>query len=98
MPSSSPRTLSGLRWWPFIILAGAGLTIWSSGYGKPLAVVPGGVRLVILVSGLVLAVLLEVMARMLETRQRLAAGYDASPRGGAGDPRRHGRDHSSPEP
>jgi uncharacterized membrane protein len=79
MPSSSPRTLSGLRWWPFIILAGAGLTIWSSGYGKPLAMVPGGVRLFILVSGLVLAVFLEVMARMLETRQRLAAGYDASP-------------------
>ena len=79
MASSSPRTLSGLRWWPFIILAGAGLTIWSSGPGKPSAVTPGGVRVLILVSGVALAVFLEVMARMLETRPRLAAGYDASP-------------------
>lgn len=39
----------------------------------------GGVRVLILVSGLVLAVFLEVMARMLESRQRLAAGYDTSP-------------------
>jgi hypothetical protein len=30
---------------------------------------------------LVLAVFLEVMARMLESRQRLAAGYVASPEG-----------------
>jgi uncharacterized membrane protein len=79
MLSPSPRTLSGLRWWPFIILAGAGLAVWSSGHGRPSAVVPGGVRVLILVSGLALAVFLEVMARMLETRPRLAAGYDASP-------------------
>jgi uncharacterized membrane protein len=72
-------TLSGLRWWPFIILAGAGVAILSSGSGKTSAVVPGGVRVLILVSGLGLAVFLEVMARMLETRQRLAAGYDTSP-------------------
>jgi len=79
MPSPSPRTLAGLRWWPFIILAGAGLTMWSSGHGTPPAVVPRGVRVLLLVSGLLLAVFLEVMARMLETRQRLAAGYDPSP-------------------
>jgi uncharacterized membrane protein len=72
-------TLSGLGWCPFVILAGAGVAIWSSGPGKPAAVVPAGVRLLILVVGLVLAVFLEVMARMLETRQRLAAGYDTSP-------------------
>lgn len=72
-------TLSGLRWWPFVILAGAGVAILSSGPGKTSAVVPGGVRVLILVSGLVLAVFLEVMARMLEARQRLATGYDSSP-------------------
>ncbi len=38
-----------------------------------------GVRALILVSGLLFAVFLEVMARMLESRPRLAAGYDASP-------------------
>ena len=79
MPSSSPRTLSGLRWWPFIILAGAGVATLSSGPGKAPTVVAGGVRVLILVSGLMLAVFLEVMARMLESRQRLAADYDASP-------------------
>ena len=73
-------TLSGLRWWPFIVLAGAGLVIVSGGPSKGSALGPlVGVRALILVSGLALAVFLEVMARMLETRQRLAAGYDASP-------------------
>src|SRR5882672_12734955 len=79
MPLPSQRTLSGLRWWPFIILAGTGLAVWSSG-PKPSGMGPlGGVRVVILVSGLVLAIFLEVMARMMESRERLAKGYDASP-------------------
>jgi uncharacterized membrane protein len=73
-------TLSGLRWWPFIVLAGACLVILFSGPGKASAMGPrAGVRVLILASGLALTVFLEVMARMLESRQRLAAGYDASP-------------------
>jgi uncharacterized membrane protein len=40
---------------------------------------PMVVRVVILVSGLAFAVFLEVMARMLQARERLATGYDASP-------------------
>lgn len=80
MPLPSQRTLSGLRWWPFIILAGTGVAVWSSGPGKRSGMGPlGGVRVVILVSGLVLAIFLEVMARMLESRERLASDYDASP-------------------
>lgn len=75
MTSSFQRTLTGLRWWPFIILAGVGLAVLSSAPGKPSAMGPlGGVRVLIVVSGLVLAVFLEVMARMLESHQRLAAG------------------------
>src|ERR1700730_6407664 len=80
MPLPSQRTLSGLRWWPFIILAGTAMAVWSSGPGKPSGMGPRvGVRVVILVSGLVLAIFLEVMARMLESRERLATGYDAPP-------------------
>jgi uncharacterized membrane protein len=52
----------------------------SRGPGAAPATGPlAGVRVLILVSGLLLAVFLEVMARMLESRQRLATGYDASP-------------------
>jgi uncharacterized membrane protein len=73
-------TLSGLRWWPFIVLAGACLVILFSGPGNASAMGPrAGVRVLILASVLALTVFLEVMARMLESRQRLAAGYDASP-------------------
>ena len=80
VPGRSHGALPGLRWWPFVILAGACLAVLSSGPGEASAVGPlAGVRLLVLVSGFVLAVFLEVMARMLQTRQRLAAGYDASP-------------------
>lgn len=80
MPIGSSRTCSRLRWWPFVILACAGLAIGSSGgAGTPPAAVQGGVRVLVLVSGLLLAGFLDVMARMLETRPRLAPGYEASP-------------------
>ena len=72
--------LNGLRWWPFVILASACLAVLASGPDAPSAAgPPAGVRVIVLVSGLALAVFLEVMARMLQTRQRLARGYDASP-------------------
>ena len=81
MSSSSPGTLAGLRWWPFVVLVGASfLLLLSHDPGKhSTAGLPVAVRVVILVSGLAFAVFLEVMARMLESRQRLATGYDASP-------------------
>jgi uncharacterized membrane protein len=72
-------TAFGFRWWPFIVLAGAGLLLWNDSGKVSAANLQLPVRVVILVSGLALAIFLEVMARMLETRQRLAAGFDASP-------------------
>ena len=63
-----------------MVLAGAGLLLLSHDPGKvSTAGLPMVVRVVILVSGLAFAVFLEVMARMLQTRERLATGYDASP-------------------
>ena len=71
---------TGLWWLPFIVLAGASLVVTTS---RPGAASPAGpllgVRVVVLASGFALAVFLEVMARMLHSRQRLAAGYEASP-------------------
>jgi uncharacterized membrane protein len=68
-----------LRWWPFVILAGASLLLLSHDPSKvSTAGLPMVVRVVILVSGFAFAVFLEVMARMLQARERLA-GYDASP-------------------
>src|SRR5215467_2218391 len=80
MVGSSPATFPGLRWWPFVVLAGAGLALFSSGAhtlspAGPLL----GVRVFVLASGFALAVFLEIMARLMETRQQLATGYHASP-------------------
>jgi uncharacterized membrane protein len=79
MARPAQGTAFGLRWWPFIVLACAGLLLWNDSSKVSAARLPLPVRVVILVSGLALAIFLDVMARMLETRQRLAAGYDASP-------------------
>lgn len=79
MARPTQGTAFGLRWWPFIVLACAGLLLWNDSSNVSAAGLQLPVRVVIVVSGLGLAIFLEVMARMLETRQRLAAGYDASP-------------------
>jgi uncharacterized membrane protein len=80
MAGSSPASFAWLRWWPFVVLAGAGLALFSADPHAPSAAGPLlSVRAVVLVSGLGLAVFLEVMARLMETRQRLATGYHASP-------------------
>ena len=80
MSSQSQGTLAGLRWWPFVVLVGASLLLLSHDPSKVSTVrLPMVVRVVILVSGLAFAVFLEVMARMLQARERLATGYDASP-------------------
>jgi len=63
-----------------VVLAGGSLLLLSHDPGKvATAGLPMVVRVVILVSGLAFAVFLEVMARTLQARERLATGYDASP-------------------
>ena len=80
MASSSPASLVWLRWWPFIVLVGAGLALFSTGARTTSAAGPLlGVRVFVLGSGFALAMFLEVMARLMETRQHLGAGYHASP-------------------
>jgi len=80
MARSAQGAAFALRWWPFVVLAGTGLLLLSHDPSKiSTAGLPMVVRVVILVSGLAFAVFLEVMARMLEARERLATGYDASP-------------------
>jgi len=75
-------SLSGLRWWPFIFLAGAGAVVFLSG-GRQ-GPVTGPLTMVwafALMMGLALAVFLEVAARACVARQSLAGGFDASPEG-----------------
>src|SRR5215813_1288578 len=80
MAGSHPATFAGLRPWPFVVLVGAGLALFSSGAHGPAAAGPLlGVRVFVLASGFALAVFLEIMARLMETRQQLATGYHASP-------------------
>ena len=80
MAGSSHATFTGLRWWPFVALTGAGLALFSADAHTPSAAGPLlGVRVLVLGSGFALAVFLEVMARLMETRQRLATGYHVSP-------------------
>lgn len=80
VPGPTDGALSGLRWWPFVILAGAGAVVFLSG-GRQ-GPVTGPLTLVwalTLTMGLALAVFLELVARACVARQRLAAGFDASP-------------------
>jgi len=80
MASSSPTTFAGLRWWPFVVLAAVGLVLFSADSHAPSAAGPLlGVRVLVLGLGFALAVFLEIMARLMETRQQLATGYHASP-------------------
>jgi uncharacterized membrane protein len=79
-PGLSQGALSRLRWLPFIVLAGAvGIVFLGGGGQDP---VTGQLRMVwalTLMMGLALAAFLEVVARKSVARQRLAAGFDASP-------------------
>ena len=69
--------LSGLRWWPFIILAGAGAAVFlDSGRPEPALTMLWALVLAI---GLAIAVFLELVARFCQSRQRLATGFEASP-------------------
>jgi len=80
VPGPSQGPLSGLRWWPFIILAGAGAVVFLTG-GRQ-GPVTGPLTMVwalTLTMGLAVAVFLEVLARTCVARQRLAGGFDASP-------------------
>lgn len=79
-PGPSPAALSGLRWWPFIVLLGAGALVPLSG-GRDVSAI-GPVAMVwglVLAMGLALAVFLEVVARTCVSRRRLAPGFEASP-------------------
>jgi uncharacterized membrane protein len=79
MAGSHPATFAGLRPWPFVVLAGTGLALFSSSAHGPAAAGPLlGVRVLVLGSGFALAVFLEIMARLMEGRQHLATGYHAS--------------------
>jgi hypothetical protein len=77
---SSQGPLSGLRWWPFLILAAAGAAVFLNGGGRgPVTGPPTMVWALTLTMGLAVAVFLEVVARACVARQRLATGFNASP-------------------
>jgi hypothetical protein len=79
VPGASGGALPGLRWWPFVILAGVGAVVFLSG-GRQ-GPVTGPLTMVwalTLTMGLAIAVFLEVVARTCVARERLAAGFDAS--------------------
>ena len=71
------RGRSGLRWWPFIVLAAAGAVVFVGG-GPATAPLRTAWALMLTI-GFAVAVFLEVVARACVTRQRLARGFDASP-------------------
>jgi hypothetical protein len=76
----SDGALTGLRWWPFLILAAGGAVVFLGGARQ--GPVTGPLRTVwalILTMGFALAGFLEVAARVCVNRQRLATGFDASP-------------------
>ncbi len=72
--------LPGLRWWPFIVLAGAGVVVsLTGGRGAPLTGALTKVWVLTLAIMLAAALFLEWSARMCLRRQHLAAGFNASP-------------------
>jgi uncharacterized membrane protein len=72
--------LTGLRWWPFIVLVAAGVVVlYTGGRGAPMTGALTKVWLLTLVTMLAVAAFLEWAAVMCQSRQRLAAGFDASP-------------------
>jgi len=72
--------MPALRWWPFIVLAGAGVVVLlTGGRGAPLGGPLTRVWELTLAITLVLACFLEWAAGTCQSRQRLAAGFNASP-------------------
>jgi uncharacterized membrane protein len=80
VPAPPVGALSGLRWWPFIVLAAAALVVlYTGGRGAPPTNALTKVWLLTLAMMLAVAAFLEWAAVMCQSRQRLAAGFDASP-------------------
>ncbi len=80
LPRPPPGALPGLRWWPFIVLAGAGMVVLlTGGRGAPLGGPLTKVWALALAIMLAVALFLEWAAGMCQSRQCLAAGFDASP-------------------
>lgn len=89
MSTSEPRgdasgapigALNQIRWWPFIVLAAAGVIVLiTGGRGAPLTAALTKVWTLTLVMMLAVAVFLEWAAWACQSRQRLAPGFDASP-------------------
>jgi uncharacterized membrane protein len=79
-PGPPVGALPWLRWWPFIVLAGAGVVVLLTG-GRGAALTGALTRVWLLTVAIMLAmaVFLEWAARMCLSRERLAAGFDASP-------------------
>lgn len=81
VPGSSQGGLPGLRWWPFVILAAAGAVVFLSGGRQgPVAGSLTMVWALTLTMGLAIALFLEVVARTCLGHQRLATGFEASPK------------------
>ena len=80
VPGPSQGALSGLRWWPFLILAAAGAVVFLSGGRQgPVTGPLSMVWALTLTMGFAIAVFLELVTRACVARQRLATGFDASP-------------------
>lgn len=80
VPGPPVGAMPALRWWPFIVLAGAGVVVLlTGGRGAPLGGPLTRVWELTLAITLVVAFFLEWAAGMCQSRQRLAAGFDASP-------------------
>ena len=80
VPGPPVGAMPALRGWPFIVLAGAGVVVFlTGGRGAPLGGPLTKVWALTLAIMLAVALFLEWAAGMCQSRQRLAAGFDASP-------------------
>ena len=79
-PSPPVGALRQLRWWPLIVLIAAGIIVLiTGGRGAPMTGALTKVWALTLALMLAVVAFLEWAAVMCESRQRLAAGFDASP-------------------
>jgi uncharacterized membrane protein len=80
VPGPPVGAMPALRGWPFIVLAGAGVVVvLTGGRGAPLGGPLTKVWALTIAIMLAVALFLEWAAGMCQSRQRLAAGFDASP-------------------
>ena len=80
VPGPPVGAMPAFRGWPFIVLAGAGVVVvLTGGRGAPLGGPLTKVWALTLAIMLAVALFLEWAAGMCQSRQRLAAGFDASP-------------------